>query len=305
MENYLVFTDSAADFPRSLVEKYDLRVVPMDYVLNGESVTFHSESPDRNDFCDRLYAAQREGADVQTSQIVPYRYVETWTPELEAGHDILYLSFSSGMSATYDNAVSAAQQLMEDYPDRKIRVVDSLAATTGEGLVAYTAVLNREKGMTLDENADWMKDHMKYIRHVFTVGDLNYLHKGGRVSAAVAVIGTMLNIKPLLIINSAGKLDVVGKSRGHNQALKSLISGLKARWKDGGVPDMPKAIFIGHSSLYEDVEKLKKMVREEVGDDVEIETMCESPIIGVHTGPEFFCVCFWGFPIDEDTKNAK
>ncbi len=304
MEDYLVYTDSAADLPASAYEKFDIRIVPMDYVLNGKSVTFHTEAPDHDAHCDELYRAQKEGADVQTSQIVPYRYIETWTPELEAGHDILYLSFSSGMSATYDNAVGAANQLMEEFPDRKIRVVDSLAATAGEGVVAYTAALNRSKGMSLEENAKFMQEHVKYIRHIFTVGDLNYLHKGGRVSAAVAVIGTMLNIKPMLIINSLGKLDVVGKTRGHNQALKALISGFKSRGA-GSVEGLPKVIFIGHTSDYEGVKHLKEMVQEAAGPDAVVETICESPIIGVHTGTDFYSVCFWGQPVEEDLKDER
>lgn len=304
MEDYLVYTDSAADLPASAYEKFDIRIVPMDYVLNGKSITFHTEAADHDAHCDELYKAQKEGADVKTSQIVPYRYIETWTPELEAGHDILYLSFSSGMSATYDNAVGAAQQLMEEFPGRTIRVVDSLAATAGQGVVTYTAALNKEKGMTLDENAAFLKEHMKYIRHLFTVGDLNYLHKGGRVSGAVAVIGTMLNIKPMLIINTLGKLDVVGKQRGRNQALKALVAGFKKRGA-GSVEGLPKVIFLSHTSEYENVKQLKKMVQEAAGPDAIVETICESPIIGVHTGTDFYSVCFWGEPIEEDTKDER
>ena len=133
-----------------------------------------------------------------------------------------------------------------------------------------------------------MQEHVKYIRHIFTVGDLNYLHKGGRVSAAVAVIGTMLNIKPMLIINSLGKLDVVGKTRGHNQALKALISGFKSRGA-GSVEGLPKVIFVGHTS----------------DPDAVVETICESPIIGVHTGTDFYSVCFWGQPVEEDLKDER
>jgi DegV family protein with EDD domain len=305
MGSYQIYTDSAADLPQSAYQKYDIRIVPMDYVLNGKSVTFHTEAADHDAHCDELYQAQREGADVQTSQIVPYRYIETWTPELEAGNDILYICFSSGMSATYDNAMSAAQQLKEEYPERTIEVIDSLAATSGEGVMTYTAAVNRESGMSLTENAEFLRSHTKYIRHIFTVGDLNYLHKGGRVSAAVAVIGTMLNIKPILIINSIGKLDVVGKSRGNHQAVKTLLKGFQARGAGKAVADLPKVVYIGHTSRYEEVGKLKEAVQELAGPDVQVEVMCESPIIGVHTGPEFFSICFWGEPIEEDLKNIN
>ncbi|MCI6174893.1 MAG: DegV family protein [Clostridiales bacterium] len=290
MSTYLLYTDSAADIPSHYYQEYDIRIVAMDYMVDGESCTFLTEDPDHDPICDRLYKKMRSGADVHTSQITPYRYIETWTPELKAGHDILYLSFSSGMSATYQNALNAASQLADEFPDRRIAVVDSLAATAGQGVITVCAAMNRQNGMTLDENAAWLKEKIPYLCHRFTVGDLDYLHKGGRVSAAVALIGGMLNIKPLLIIDEDGKLQMTGKARGVNSALKALTHSYQHEMHAPGVPDL---VFISHTSKYEKAEELARMIRE-ADPDATVETVCETPIIGVHTGPEFFSVCGFG-----------
>ena len=244
MEEYRIYTDSAADIPEELLRETDICFIPMDYMLNGVSVPYSTDAPNRGKLCEDLTKAQREGADVHTSQITPYRFTEFWEKELAEGKDILYLAFSSGLSATWENAVAAANMLKEDYPDRKVIVLDTLAATAGQGILVYNAWQNKEKGMTLEENTKWLKEKIPYMCHRFVVGDLDYLHKGGRVSAAVALIGGMLNIKPGLIIDDEGKLQVVSKSRGQNAAWKTMIKEYVAQQ---GVPDVPKLVFITHS----------------------------------------------------------
>ena len=266
MSSYLVYTDS-------------------------ESITFDTKAPDHNEHCDALYAAQKNNADVHTSQITPYRYIDTWTPELQKGYDILYISFSSGMSATYQNAQNAADQLKDDFPDRTIECVDSLAATGGQGVITYCAAMNQANGMSLEENAAWLREKIPYMCHRFTVGDLGYLHKGGRVSAAVALIGGVLDIKPLLIIDDEGKLEMVGKARGRNAALKGLLKDYVAEM---GVEGVPKVVFITHTSLYKEADHLADMLRQVAEPGTEVYTICETPIIGVHTGPDFFSICGWG-----------
>lgn len=290
--DYIIYTDSAADMPHEAYSKYNIKVISMDYMLNGKSITFHTEAENHDQLCDELFEAQKSGADVHTSQITPFHYVEQWEPEVKQGNQILYLAFSSGMSATYQNAVQAAQMLKEDYPDSVIRVVDSKAATAGQGVLVYTAALNKEKGMSLEENAQWLEEHVPYLCHRFVVGDLDYLHKGGRVSKTVAIVGGMLNIKPSIIIKDDGQLEVVGKTRGTIKAMKSLVENYKSEM---GVPDVPKVVYISHSSMYETAEKLKKMVLEVAEEGTQVEIINQSPIIGVHTGPEFFSVCGWGF----------
>ncbi len=292
MNKYLIYTDSAADLPYHYFQEHDLRIIPMDYVVNGKQLTFHTDSPDHDRLCDELFEAQKNNADVHTSQITPFSYTDAWTPLLEAGNDILYLCFSSGMSATYDNACSAAAQLREEFPERKLIVVDSLSATQGQGIVAVAALQNREKGMSIEENEAWLKEKIPYMCHRFMVGDLHYLHKGGRVSAASAVVGSMLNIKPILIIDDEGKLQVVSKARGEKIAIKRLIDGYTGQM---GVQDVPKIVFVGHTSRYEEAKQIKEMLAEVVEEGTLIETVNLSPIIGSHIGPSFFSVCGWGF----------
>ena len=300
MDSYLIYTDSAADLPAHIYKEYDLRIVPMDYVLNGEEITFHTEAPDHDACCDILFDALRGGdAEVHTSQITPYTYIEAWEDDLKAGNNILYLSFSSGMSATYDNACSAAEQLKEDYPDCKIIVVDTLSATQGQGIFTQAALLNRANGMTIEENAAWLNEHKKYVCHRFMVGDLHYLHKGGRVSATSAVFGSMLNIKPILIIAEDGSLEVVAKARGEKAAIKMLVNGYK---NEMGVPGVPKLVYVGHTSLYEEADKIKKMIEEVAEPGTVVETVNLSPIIGSHIGSSFFSVCGWGFHRKEEAK---
>lgn len=291
MDEYLLYTDASTDMPAHVYSEYDIRIIPMEYSINGVSKLFNTEDPQHDAICEELYTAQRHGADVHTSQITPYSYVEKWTPELKAGHDILYISFSSGMSATYDNALMAVSQLKEEFPERTVRVVDSKAATCGQGVLTHSAAINRAAGMSLEENALWLESKVPYLCHRFTVGDLNYLHKGGRVSAAVAIIGSVLSIKPILIIDDEGKLQVVDKARGRNAAKKSLVSDYV---KEQGVPDVPKLVYIGHSAQYDEAEKLMEMVKKIVEPGTVVEMMCQSPIIGAHTGTDFFSVCGWG-----------
>lgn len=292
MADYIIYTDSAADLPKEDYAKYDIRIIPMDYMLNGRSVEFDTSDPDHDKYCAELFEAQKNDAEVSTAQITPYRYVEIWTKEMEAGNDILYLSFSSGMSATYDNALMAAQQLKEDYPDRTICVVDSLAGTCGQGIITLTAALNRdEQGMGLEENAQWLKEHIPYICHRFIVGDLHYLHKGGRVSKASAVVGTMLNIKPGLIIDDEGKLQVVSKTRGKNAAMKKLVD---AYVRQAGVEGVPKLIFCDYGANTEDIPIFRKMIEDAVDPDTRIEFICVTPILGVHVGSWFLSICGWG-----------
>ncbi len=292
MDQYLIYTDSSADLPAHIYQEYDLRIIPMEYVVNGEMFTCHTDSPDHDKHCDELFAAQKKGAEVHTSQIAPFNYIDAWKPMLEQGNDILYLCMSSGLTATFDNVQIAAGQLREEFPGRKLILVDTLSATQGQGVLTTAALMNRAAGMTIEENAAWLEEKKRLMCHRFMVGDLNYLHKGGRVSGAVAAVGTMLNIKPILIINDEGKLDVVAKARGEKAAIKMLVDGYK---KEQGVPGVPKLVYIGHTSLYEKVEAVKKMVEEVAEPGTVVECVNLGPIIGSHIGPSFYSVCGWGF----------
>lgn len=292
MASYLVYGDSAADMPAHIYQEHDIKIIPMDYMLNGESHHFFTSDPDHDKICQALYEAEKIGADVSTTQITPYNYIEIWTPDLEAGNDILYICFSSGMSATYENALNAANQLMEDFPERKIEVIDSLSGTAGQGLMTYLAALNRdEKNMTIEENAEAMRNAAKYICHRFIVGDLNYLHKGGRVSKTAAVVGTMLNVRPGIIIDDEGKLQVVSKTRGTKAAINKIVDASAAQW---GVEGLPEIIFCNYCANVEDLPYFKEKLGQAFGPDVRIEYICLGPILGVHVGPSILSVCTWG-----------
>lgn len=292
MEQYLIYTDAAADLPYSEVEKYDLRTVPMEYSLDGKEFSFDTGSPDHDKICDEFFAALKNGSESKTTQINPYNYVELWTPVLKEGNDILYLCFSSGLSGTYNNACNAAQMLKDEFPERKIVVVDTLAATMGQGIYVRAALWNRANGMSIEENEAWLIKKRENLCHRFMVGDLNYLHKGGRLSAAAAVVGGMLRIKPLLIIDDEGKLQVCAKARGTKIAVKRLIDDYL---KEAGVEDVPAIIHVGHTSLYEEAEMIKKEVGKVVPEDTVIDIVNMGPIIGTHVGPELLAVCGWGF----------
>lgn len=293
MSPYLIYTDSAADMPAEAFRRHDIHVIPMDYMLDGTPVTFYTDSPDHDRLCRELFEAQRRGADVHTSQITPFRYTEIWEPELEAGRDILYICFSSGMSTTWQNACSAAEDLRKKYPERQLRVVDSLSATAGQGLLTSAAAINRdEHQMPLEENARWLEEHRLQVCHRFTVGDLDYLHRGGRISGAAARIGGLLEIKPLLIIDDKGELEIVGKVSGRHLAVRRLA---KAYSQESGVPGVPDELYVGHTGNEEDLAFLLEKLREAVPPQTRIETIFETPIIGAHTGPWFLSVCGWGF----------
>lgn len=300
MAYYQIYTDSAVDMPREKYVEYDIRIIPMEYTVDGENIVFDSGNPDHDKYRMELFEAEKNGADVHTTQITPYRYIEMWEKEMEAGMDVLYLCFSSGMSATYDNALMAAEQLLEDYPDRKIIVVDSISGTCGQGILAVSAGMNRdERGMSIEENAAWLSENAKYVCHRFIVGDLNHLHKGGRVSKAAAVVGTMLNIKPGLIIDDEGKLEVVTKTRGKMPAIKKLVESY-VRQSGIQIEGAPKVIYCDYSANTEDIPLLKEALEAAVDPDTKIEFMCVTPILGVHVGPWFLSVCGWGKQRKED-----
>ena len=289
---YLIYTDSAADLPYECIQKYDLRTIPMEYIIDGRVISFDTGSPDHDRICNAFFLSIQNGAESKTTQISEFRFIELLEPALEHGNDILYLCFSSGLSGTYNNACLAADELRVKYPDRKIIVIDTLAATMGQGIIVRAALLNRENGMSLEKNASWLRKNRYYNCHRFMVGDLHYLHKGGRLSSAAAVVGSMLKIKPVLVIDDEGKLQVTAKARGLKLAKKKLLEDYQ---REFGVPDMPKIIHIGHTSLYEEAEALKETVAAAVNDpETSIDIVNMGPIIGTHVGPELLAVCGWG-----------
>ncbi|MCI2057255.1 MAG: DegV family protein [Oscillibacter sp.] len=291
MDNYVIFTDAGADITAQICAEHDIRGVPMDYLLAGQTGTFSPDSADREAVCAKFYDALRNGADVSTSQITPFVYESMFAPVLDGGQDILYCCFSSGMSATWQNVQSEIADLSERYPQRTILCVDSLSASGGQGVFALQAALNRERGMSLVENAEWLRARAQTVCHWFTVGDLDFLKRGGRISPTLAFLGGKLQIKPILVIDKEGRLQVTQKARGQKASMQNLITLYKASQDFG---DADHIVFVGHAGAPEAGAQLADMVREASPAGTEVQLIPLSPIIGAHTGPDMLFVCHFG-----------
>lgn len=291
MENYVIFVDAGADIPADLCQKYDIRGIPMEYLLAEKSGSFRPEDPTRDAHCAAFYHALRSGATISTSQITPFTFESCFEPELAAGRDILYCCFSSGMSATWQNVQATVIELSERYPRQKLRCVDTLSASGGEGLTVLQAALNREAGMTLEENARWLETHASHMCTWFTVSDLDFLKRGGRVSPTMAFLGGKLQIKPMMIIGEDGRLVVTKKARGQKASMQNLLKSYLANLDfRGGAHN----VFIIHAGAPEAGAELMEMARGVSPAGIGFRLVQLSPIIGAHTGPDMLCISHYG-----------
>ena len=226
--NYYIYADVSIDIDMEFARENDIRFVPMAYMLGDDA--FNCTEPETDETMHVYYEKLRHKVPTKTSQITPNSYVEIFEPAVREGIPILYLALSSGLSDTYSSARMAVQLLQEEYDNDSINIeiVDSYGATGGMGLLAEAAVANRKNGMSISENADWLRAHSRNILYWFKVEDLMYLMRGGRVSATTAIVGTALNIKPILTVNHEGKLDTIDKKRGNKQAVNNLIERFTA-----------------------------------------------------------------------------
>lgn len=285
--SYEIFSDVSLDIDRAFMEQNDVRFVPMEYML-GED-TFHCQCPESDEMMHNYYEKLRQAIPTRTSQIAPFHYVSVFEPYVKEKKSILYLSLSSGLSNTYESAQMAVEMLKESYGEVSVEVVDSLGATGGMGLLIEAACRNREKGMSLAENAVWLRENANRVNYWFKVEDLMYLKRGGRISAASAVIGTALSIKPILTIKGDGKLDTIAKKRGDSLALKYMID-LFTESFDGSFGD---TVYICCADCRDNAEKLKKMVLE-THPELTVKITMLSPIIGAHTGPDMLSLIHFG-----------
>jgi len=228
----------------------------------------------------QFYDLLRAGKTATTSAVNVAQFTEAMEPHLQEGKDVLVLAFSSGLSTTYNSAAIAADDLKEKYPDRKIYVVDTLCASMGQGMLVYLAARERAKGRSIEEVRDWAEANKMSIAHQFTVNDLFHLKRGGRVSAATAVVGTMLAIKPVLHVDNEGHLINIGKVRGRGASLKALVDNMEKTVID---PEN-QTIFISHGDCWEDAQAVADMVKERFGVK-EVIMNYVGPVIGAHTGP--------------------
>ncbi len=287
MNDYKIITDSTSDMPESFYEENNVGVMCIPYILNG--VTHTEENPiEPKEF----YRMMREdGVLPTTSQISPAAartYLEKFLKETKK---LLVLAFSSGLSGSYNSTKLAADMIMEDDPEANIIVIDTLAAHLGEGLVVYTAVENKKKGMSFEENAKWISDHIQNFIHVFTVDDLFHLHRGGRVSKTAAVVGTMMSIKPVLHVDHEGHLIPLFKARGRKKAIKGLVDHYEEKIR--GYEQPYDVVMVGHSDCAEELEEVKAEIEKRFGKKTFIENYI-GPTIGAHTGPGTLTLFFMG-----------
>ena len=237
----------------------------------------------------------RAGSMPTTAQVNPEQAKEAFKKCLEQGKDVLYIAFSSGLSGTYGSAVIAARELEEDkeYPGRKVIVLDSLSASLGEGLLVHKAVMLKEAGKSMEETADWVEKNKLHLCHNFTVDDLFHLHRGGRVSKATAILGTMINIKPVLHVDDEGHLIAIGKVRGRKKSLSALVDRMAEQIR--GYEEQNDVVFISHGDCGEDAEYVKKLVQERFGVESFIINHV-GPTIGAHSGPGTLALFFVGNP---------
>ena len=284
MAHYQIITDSGCDLPAGLLESMDVKKVPLSVLFRGET---RIDSVDEG--IKEFYDGLRAGDIATTSAVNPQGWKEVMEPVLAAGMDALVLTFSSGLSTTYQSAVIAAEELMEQYPDRKAYVVDSLCASLGEGLLLHYACRKRDEGMSLEALRDWVEQNKLNLCHWFTVDDLMYLKRGGRVSAATAVVGTMLQIKPVLHVDNEGHLINVAKARGR----KASIDALAKKAAELGEGFDNETMFISHGDCLEDAQYLANSLKEKLGvKHVHINHV--GAVIGSHAGPGVLALFFLG-----------
>ena len=282
--SYRIITDNCCDFPADMYNDLDLVVVPLVVRFQDQEVSQYSEK-----WLKQMYAGMREGDVATTSAVNPQSWSEAIEPVLAAGDDALVLTFSSGLSTTYQSAVIAATELGDKYPNRKIRVIDTLCASLGQGLLVWYACQKRSEGMGFEELGNWVEDHKQNLAMWFTVDDLMFLKRGGRVSAATALVGTMLQIKPVLHVDEEGKLINVAKARGR----KASIEALAKKVGETGLPGENDIVFISHGDCLEDAQLLEKILQEKYGVKKAF-IYYVGAVIGSHSGPGTLALFFMG-----------
>ena len=284
MSKFVITADSTVDLPKAFLEEKQVPVVSLSYIIDGATYK-DGEGLTSKEFYDKI----REGAMPTTSQVNPEQARDLFEPILKEGTDILHIAFTSGLSGTYNSCRIAAEELSEEYPDRKIIVVDSLCAASGGGMLLYKALEMKEQGKSLEEIATWVEENKLHVCHDVTVDDLFHLHRGGRVSKTSAVLGTIIKIKPIIHVNDEGKLIVIGKERGRKKALQTLVDRMEEK-SQGFDNDI---VMITHGDALEDAEYVKGLIADRFG----ITNVMINPlgtVIGSHTGPGVIALFYMG-----------
>lgn len=293
MADYIISTDSTADLPKNYVLDHHLAIQDLGFSFGDELYRGVSEMNHKT-----FYNRMRDGEIAKTNASIPGAVKAGFEEILKTGKDILHISFSSGLSSAHNVASFIAEELMDEYPDRKIIVIDSLCAAQGQGLLVHYGCINLEKGMSLEDNAKAMEELKLHVGHEFTVDDLKYLARGGRINKTAAVLGTIINVKPMLNVDSEGHLFNTAKVRGRKAALNALVDNMAANLSDDYKNDI---IFIGHGDCIEDAEYVRDKVKERFGiENFMINYIC--PTIGAHSGPGTVALFYLGK--ERETKKS-
>ncbi len=282
--SYYITTDATCDYPQDLPQFDKFEIIPMTYTIGDTEYGIDKQLSGKE-----FYDTIRNGAMPTTSLITSYFATEFFRPILQAGNDLLHICFSSGLSSTYQNIVNAIDELKAEFPERKIYMLDSRCASSGEGLLAYYALKARENGMSIENNYNETLKRRDKLCHYFTPDDLFHLMRGGRVSKTAAIAGSLLQIKPMLYVNIDGKLSTIDKIKGRKKALLSLISHMQ----DKMIAEENDVIIIVHADCPDEVEFLKEKVIEKTGITTIISNYI-GPVIGSHTGPGTMALVFVG-----------
>ena len=287
MRDYVIMTDSCCDLTDQMDRELELEVLPLTMHMDGQ------EYP--NDLAgtaisnQEFYKRIRAGKLATTSAVNVGQFQDAMRRVLESGRDIVCVCFSSALATTYQSAVIAAEDLRSEFPEAEIHVVDSLSASLGQGLLLYLAVEQKRKGLTAAELAKWVEDNRLTVCHWFTVDDLNFLKRGGRVSATTALLGTMLSIKPIMHTSDEGKLVPVSKARGRKAAIAALLDKIEAL----GIHPEKQTMFICHADCEEDAKAVAQTIQDRFGTPT-VHINYIGPVIGSHTGPNTMGIFFVG-----------
>lgn len=284
---YSLFVDSGSNLPARKLQELEIHVVPFSYEMDGKL----QKCPEYPDGFDghHYYTRLKEGATVKTSLINSAEFCEAFRPTLESGSDLMYVGISSGISGTVQSALLAAQQLMEEYPDRRIRVVDSMGAGLGTGILACKAADYRNDGLDIDQAVIKLDYDRENLCEYFTVDDLMFLRRTGRVSGVTATIGSMLQIKPMLRGDEEGKIVVCGKIRGRKKAISELAAIYAKKVINAGA----QRVAISHGDCLEEAQKLADQLRA-IAEPKELILSMHEPLTGAHVGPGMLAVFFFG-----------
>jgi DegV family protein with EDD domain len=292
MNDYVIVSDATLDLPSNIIREYDIRVIPMG--VNVDNEEYHHYPDERELTIEDFYQKLKNGAVAHTTQITPAVFMDFFEELLQQGKDILYIAFSSGLSGTYNTSQIVLRDLKEEYPDRKIYCIDSFCASIGEGLLVLNAAKQKQQGKNIEELREWVEANKRSSRHWFTVKDLFFLKRGGRINSIEAMVGTALKIRPVLSTDESGKLTVVSKIRGSRAELDFMLSKLK----EEGTELASQTIIIGHGDDLAQAQELEKLIRSNVTvQDIIISKI--GPIIGTHTGPGMLALVFMGEKRDE------